>query len=636
MVRRLTSRSSVGTLKREAKRWLKALQAEDPEALSRLERALPNVPATPTLRDVQHALAREHGYPGWIDLVGALVRRPVAATTSREDAIRALLTASERGDADAVAAILDVYPDVVNERAVLPPHDGRRGALHFAMGAPHEAVVGVLLERGVDPDLRDEGDNAAALHFAAEHGHLGIARKLIDHGVDPIGAGDLHELEIVGCAVGFDYAFHREVAEYLLTHGARHTISSAVAMEDAGAIREIVARDGRELERSMDRTNRRRRPLHLAVAKRRTGSMATLLELGADTEATDSAGLTPLDQAALTGQDEAVRLLLEAGARVGVAAAVALGRNEDLERLLAEDPDCLRPGQRWGRLIIRAAEHASGEVIDALIRGGASVHVRDDHDVAVDGTHGYTALHAAAFNDNADAARALLRHGANPADREDKYWGTPASWADYAGHADVRDLILEGAIDVFDAIRYDRPERIAEILAHDPEALERLLSEYVTGTGPPPWLGPPGRPSRTLPRTGRSRPYGSFSISVPTSVLGTPPAERPSSSPGRRNIPRYSGSWKEVCGAPDGGREPLAPTSNDGSPTSCSWPAATGGSPDPCDSSTRAMPRGFWRGSPRSRGRASTGPSYVAPRTCGALGGSRLADVRNARRSVTG
>jgi hypothetical protein len=68
MPRQLTPRSTLENLKREAKRWLKALRANVEEARARLERALPNAPAVPTLRDVQHALALEHGLPGWTAL----------------------------------------------------------------------------------------------------------------------------------------------------------------------------------------------------------------------------------------------------------------------------------------------------------------------------------------------------------------------------------------------------------------------------------------------------------------------------------------------------------------------------------------------------------------------------------------
>lgn len=69
MSRPFTSRSSLENLKKEAKRWLKALRADDPEARARFLRANPQAPETPCLRDVQHALAREHGLDGWSALL---------------------------------------------------------------------------------------------------------------------------------------------------------------------------------------------------------------------------------------------------------------------------------------------------------------------------------------------------------------------------------------------------------------------------------------------------------------------------------------------------------------------------------------------------------------------------------------
>ncbi len=488
MSRNLTPQSSLENLKREAKRWLKAIRENDPKAHARLARAWHQGPANPTLRDVQHALAREHGFPGWTELKADIAGRAAASSTlSRDAAIQALLAAADHGDGARVAELLDEHPDIVNERAVLSAHTGLRAALHFAMNSESEAIVTALLSRGADPDVRDEGDNAMPLHFAAERGNLGIVRQLIQHGADPIGAGDYHELEVIGWATCFGRS--EDVANYLLAHGARHNIFSAVATGATDAVRDVVGRSRADLDRPMDATNQRRRPLHLAVVRKRPASLATLLELGADTDATDAAGLTPLDQAALSGEREMAQRLLDHGARIGLPAAVALGMSDEIERLLRDDPHWLRPGGRWDKLIIRASARAPGHVIEALIHGGASVHVRDDHRTSVDGTHGYTALHAAAFHGNADAGRVLLRHGANPADREDKYWGTPAGWAAYAGHTEVRDLILDGAIDIFDAIQFDRNERIAEILARDPQALNRPFRELVTGENSPgPWL----------------------------------------------------------------------------------------------------------------------------------------------------
>jgi hypothetical protein len=68
------------TLRTEAKRWLKALRANDPDARGRLVRAYPKAPALPVLRDVQHALARERGYDNWAAMKQAL--QPSAHATA--------------------------------------------------------------------------------------------------------------------------------------------------------------------------------------------------------------------------------------------------------------------------------------------------------------------------------------------------------------------------------------------------------------------------------------------------------------------------------------------------------------------------------------------------------------------------
>src|SRR6185369_14654667 len=80
MSRKLTSATTRDNLRREAKRWLKALREDDAQARRRFETAYPSGPAEPVLRDVQHALAREHGFETWTQLKQALADRPVPAT----------------------------------------------------------------------------------------------------------------------------------------------------------------------------------------------------------------------------------------------------------------------------------------------------------------------------------------------------------------------------------------------------------------------------------------------------------------------------------------------------------------------------------------------------------------------------
>ena len=477
--------STLDNFKSEARRWLKALRAGDRAARERLERSYPKAPAAPTLRDVQHALALEHGCESWIDLRSRISTGAFGAPPSP---LTNLLVAASKGDAATVAAVADAHPRIISDRGTLPGHTGLRTALHF--GVHHLDVVQTLLARGANPNISDEGDNAMPLHFAVERGDLRIVRLLVEHGADTIGTGDGHELEVIGWATCFGKG-DPELVNYLLAHGAVHNIFSAVAVGTTDAIRSLAAKSPADLNRPMDRTNHRRRPLHLAVVKKQHASLAALIDAGAELETTDASGLTPLDQAAIDGERAMAQRLIDRGAIVGVPAAVGLGRVEDINRLLRLDPGCLYPERRWAHLIVRAAERASGPVIETLIRRGASVNARDQIDTAVDGAAGYTALHAAAFNGNAEAAAVLLKYGADPTIRDDKYCSTPAGWANYAGHADVRDLILKGPVDVFDAIDRDRPDLIPGILDRDPEALTRPFGARATC---------PDAPNRWWPR----------------------------------------------------------------------------------------------------------------------------------------
>src|SRR5690606_19404191 len=125
-------------------------------------------------------------------------------------------------------------------------------------------------------------------------------RLLVEHGADPVGEGTNHELDVLGWAVCFDAATHLDVARYLLAHGVTHSVFSAAAMGDADALRALAAA-GIDCNQPMDRTNHRRTPLHLAVAKRQPAAVAALIDLGVDLDRADAGGLTPLDQAAVDG-----------------------------------------------------------------------------------------------------------------------------------------------------------------------------------------------------------------------------------------------------------------------------------------------------------------------------------------------
>jgi len=482
MTRQLPSRPNLEQLRNQAKSLLKGHRAAIPEALVRVRENHPRwqdssdavlASARLKLADTQLVIANEYGFKNWPALKAHVLSQQ--ANPSIDATVRAFQDAAGRGDLPQLDALLAADPGLLNETA----GPGVRTALHHAVFGKSEAGVKFLLEHGADPNIRCEGDNAYPLHFAAEKQLFPIIRLFIEYGADPVGEADYHELGVLGWATAWEYVeASPEIVDSLLAHGARHNIFSAVATGDNQAIRDLISRSPADLERRMDLANRRRRPLHLAVIKKQSKALTTLLELGANMESLDEAGFTALDQAALKGEAEMAQVLLEHGAKIRLPAAVALQRSRDIEKLLTKDPGSLKPGGRWGNLIVRASERAAGTVVDTLIRAGASVDVRDDPKTAIDSTWGYTPLHAAAFHGNLAAASALLKHGANVRIREEKYHGTPAGWANYAGHTEVRDLILREPVDIMEAVEYGLTERVLAILQQDPDAINRSFQDY--------------------------------------------------------------------------------------------------------------------------------------------------------------
>jgi hypothetical protein len=98
-------RRTLDSLKNEARRWLTALRAGDATARTRLRQILPDAAAAPTLRDVQLALAREHGFEGWTALKRAIEPDPArsAATLAEYEAMAdAMLAAYRTGTPEAM------------------------------------------------------------------------------------------------------------------------------------------------------------------------------------------------------------------------------------------------------------------------------------------------------------------------------------------------------------------------------------------------------------------------------------------------------------------------------------------------------------------------------------------------------
>lgn len=354
------------------------------------------------------------------------------------------------GDATRVTALLDAQPAAIATR--IPPYEWT--LLHAAAHAGHLAIVDVLLTRGLDPNVRERGDETTPLHWAAAAGHVDVVRRLIDAGADVVGHGDDHQLDVIGwatCWDGCDDDAHRAVVDMLVRHGARHHIFSAIAFRLADEVRRVVERDPTALSARMSRNENHRTPLHFAVDRHRPDMVALLLTLGADPLATDADGYPPSIHA--TRPDDDVALLAavhrltvgeidsaDRGARamratpLDLLASVVLGEWPTAQRIVRDTPSVLASGG----VLHLAAKRGDARAVAWLLEHGADANVRWAHwDANV------TPLHLAAWQGHADVVRALLDRGADPTIRDSKHDGDAIGWAEHGGQADVVRMLRE-------------------------------------------------------------------------------------------------------------------------------------------------------------------------------------------------
>lgn len=286
----LPERASLEYLKKLAKERLAALRATNPAT---------------KLADAQLAIAREYGFSSWRALKAELDRR-------RAPNVAEFVRACTTGDVETLRRLLQTDPNLAREHFT-----GGSTGLHLAVR--HPAAVRLLIEHGADPNARDTGDNASPLHFAAAHGDLESVRILLDAGADVHGVGDLHKGEVIGWAAGVG---NEAVINLLIERGARHHIFSAMALNDLALVEKLVEEDPENLARRRSRFEDGQTPVHAAFAppdglggKPNYAMLELLLELGADVEAADDKGRTPLAVAMLRGDREAMRLLKAAGAK---------------------------------------------------------------------------------------------------------------------------------------------------------------------------------------------------------------------------------------------------------------------------------------------------------------------------------
>ena len=244
------------------------------------------------------------------------------------------------GDIAALEALLASEPALVHARDAQ-----QRTGLHLAVRHPH--ALRLLLACGADPNAREAGDNVSALHLAAAQALVESATALLDAGADVHGEGDLHEAGVIGWASG---ARDRAIVDLLVARGGRHHVFSAMALRDRDLVRRVVADNPSALQRRRSRFENRQTAVHASFAAPDgvgylTGTpdydmLSLLIDLGADIEATDDRGRTPMAVAMLRGDVEAMRRLAAAGARVPPqdASSASTGLDARADAVLAGEP----------------------------------------------------------------------------------------------------------------------------------------------------------------------------------------------------------------------------------------------------------------------------------------------------------
>ena len=484
-------------LRKQAKRWLRSIQAGDRAARERLRAQLPQHEDPPRLREVQQALARERGFASWAVLKEALAgaeEGDLAALTDtflecactftaptdfpskwqRAERIRARHPEIARSSIH--AAVLCGEVEEVRRRIAAEPDALTRpggpqqwNALLFAcFGRLPNAqarergleIALLLLDAGADPRSCFISDDDWRLRFNAltgvmgqgemgvpEHPHAdALARALLDRGADPNDSQGLYNTHLVGDETRW--------LERLFAHGLDAEAPVSWHADPADAHQSGTDGGTRILD-----------VLLTGAAKNgHVRRLALLLERGADPDARSIYdGNSAHQLARIHGNAEMVSLLLRHGATpeepAGHDAFVAAVRSGDLEtarRLLAAEPEWKDRGDP----LTDAALRGEREIVERLLALG----VRAD----AESQHGHRALHQACEDEA--LARLLLERGADPRGRV--YGGSASDWARNAGNLPMARFHAEQSRSLVDAAATGHVELARQILAEDAAAID--------------------------------------------------------------------------------------------------------------------------------------------------------------------
>ena len=348
-VRRLPSNPNLEHLKYQAKDLLKDHAARDPRAAQRLREFHPRfaraadaeIFAAPLkLSDAQLAIARESGFPSWPRLKRR-IEKPTR--TDRLDlphheriedaAFRRAVDLIDAGDAAGLGEHLRQHPKLTRQHVVFEGMNyfhnpallefvAENPVRHGKLPSNIVEVAKVILDAGVERESLNVTLALAATGNVAHECHLNVPLidLLCDHGADPSSA--------VRAAVLHGYG---ESVNALIDRGAKVDLPVAAALTQT---REHIE----YFRQLLLATSAEERRLALAVASQHghVAIVRLLLDAGEDPNRYHPVGghshCTPLHQAALDGNLELARLLVERGARLDMKDILFHGTPADWAR----------------------------------------------------------------------------------------------------------------------------------------------------------------------------------------------------------------------------------------------------------------------------------------------------------------
>lgn len=190
--------------------------------------------------------------------------------------------------------------------------------------------------------------------------------------------------------------------------GADIDLLESAKLGELVRVRELISRGA-----NVNATDRRGfTPMMWASA---AGSLATvrqLIDSGAAVDRRANDGLTALMLASANGFTEVARALVLRGADVNAARGGVKARQLALERGHADVATLLEQAERLGTTLLRAAGEGNDTAVRQLLAAGAPVNVTDER--------GATALMIAARNGDLGILQALLSRGADATVRDSK------------------------------------------------------------------------------------------------------------------------------------------------------------------------------------------------------------------------